>query len=1000
VIHGSGRLPIALLALLHTSPVGAAPPGAAQTTTVPPEELATSLVAASDSEWSAMLERDDVATVEVAKALLAIGDEARLEAEWLKAALAFQIAEAVARRANSPAEVGRALNGHADSLFRVAQIDRAMVIAEESRHYHEEREDIGGLADVWNIFGNIYLYQPDYPQAAAAYEKSRELSARVGNRFGVARALGNAGNINKLVGNLDEAIAQLEESLSIFEELGDRRIAALVTNNIGSVHGFRGDLPQALEWSRRGLAIHEELGDRSGIAKDLDTLGNIYRAQGAYGRALQAFHRSLELRETLGDPYAVAESENNMGLVHFSQGDYQLAIDAYKRSIRTVSRAGIHGLIPEALTNIGAAAWRLGQTERARANFRESLAISQREQQKLLVAENLQALGRVALAIGNAREADEMLQQALRVREELQDQLGITEALNGLATLKLATGQYREALDLARRSTDVARRYEQYELLWEAQTLTGMAHRGLGDIEAARSAFEEAVGSVERLRQEVVGRSLGGRERFFESKLSPYQELVALALARNAPKDALEIAERAKARALSDMFSSPGAGGTRVMTPEERGDEHRLRMALGELNRRLLAERTKPSPDELRIRALEGERQSARSDYEAFRIALDARHPELRAQRGEVTPFEFTQTASLLPDESVALVEYVVASDATHLFVLSQSDGKVQLDSYELKIGQDRLAANVRRLRDRLAARDLLFDEDARANYDLFLGPATPALAGKRHVVIVPGGPLWEMPFQALRDPRGRYLIESMAVSFAPSLTVLRESFRARRPRNGLPTLLAMGKGDFGSKDARPALLMSELLPLPEAERQVQLLPELYGVERSAVYVGPDATEARFKAEAPHHRIIHVATHGLLEETSPLYSSVVLSTTAGESGEDGLVEAWEMLDLKLDADLVILSACETARGRVASGEGIVGTMWALLAAGAQATIVSQWKVATSSTTDLMTALHRRLAPAELGKADALRQATLDVLKNPRYAHPFYWAPFVLVGNPF
>jgi CHAT domain-containing protein len=125
----------------------------------------------------------------------------------------------------------------------------------------------------------------------------------------------------------------------------------------------------------------------------------------------------------------------------------------------------------------------------------------------------------------------------------------------------------------------------------------------------------------------------------------------------------------------------------------------------------------------------------------------------------------------------------------------------------------------------------------------------------------------------------------------------------------------------------------------------------------------------------------------------------VLSPGPPGSSEDGLLEAWEVLDMKLDADLVVLSACETGRGRIAPGEGIVGTMWAFFVAGSRALLVSQWQVEAGSTTELMTAFHRRLARDPGGKAEHLRQASLEILRQPRYAHPFYWAGFVLVGNP-
>jgi CHAT domain-containing protein len=178
------------------------------------------------------------------------------------------------------------------------------------------------------------------------------------------------------------------------------------------------------------------------------------------------------------------------------------------------------------------------------------------------------------------------------------------------------------------------------------------------------------------------------------------------------------------------------------------------------------------------------------------------------------------------------------------------------------------------------------------------------------------------------------------------------------------------------------------------------MIAGLYGPERSTTYLGPEAREDRFKQEAPRHAILHVATHGMLDETSPLYSHVVLSPGSGGSSEDGLLEAWEMMGPKLDADLVILSACETGRGQIAPGEGIVGTMWALFVAGSRALLVSQWKVESGSTTELMTAFHGGLLRGDGGKAAQLQRASLALLRQPRYAHPFYWASFVLVGNPY
>jgi CHAT domain-containing protein len=178
----------------------------------------------------------------------------------------------------------------------------------------------------------------------------------------------------------------------------------------------------------------------------------------------------------------------------------------------------------------------------------------------------------------------------------------------------------------------------------------------------------------------------------------------------------------------------------------------------------------------------------------------------------------------------------------------------------------------------------------------------------------------------------------------------------------------------------------------------------LYGARRSKVYVGVAAREERVKAEANSARILHFATHGIFNDASPMYSHVLLSQAADNPQQDGLLEAWELLNLELNAELVVLSACETARGKVGAGEGLIGLTWALFVAGCPTTVASQWKVLDVSTKTLMVEFHRRLRSetgdhrAKLWKAEALRQAQLALLRRREYRHPFYWAGFAVIGD--
>jgi CHAT domain-containing protein len=216
--------------------------------------------------------------------------------------------------------------------------------------------------------------------------------------------------------------------------------------------------------------------------------------------------------------------------------------------------------------------------------------------------------------------------------------------------------------------------------------------------------------------------------------------------------------------------------------------------------------------------------------------------------------------------------------------------------------------------------------------------------------------------------------------------------------------LLALGSAGPGKgSGAGASLLDEELPPLPDAERQVQRLARLYGPSRARICTGAAAGETLVKQQAGKYGILHFAAHGILDPLNPLSSYLVLAGGQDAAAEDGLLRAREMLDLELQADLAVLSACQTARGKVSEGEGLIGMTWALFVAGCPRTVVSQWKVDSAGATELMVEFHRNLRTGSnpktrMTRAEALRRACLKLSRDTRYRHPFYWAPFILVGD--
>ncbi|MDQ3257672.1 MAG: CHAT domain-containing protein, partial [Acidobacteriota bacterium] len=249
---------------------------------------------------------------------------------------------------------------------------------------------------------------------------------------------------------------------------------------------------------------------------------------------------------------------------------------------------------------------------------------------------------------------------------------------------------------------------------------------------------------------------------------------------------------------------------------------------------------------------------------------------------------------------------------------------------------------------------------------------------------------LWEMPFQALLDEQNKYAVDKYEISFAPSLSVMRGyRDRAQRPRQTPGKLLAVGRPVVTPEPTKISLSIAS-----ETEREVRAVAGLYGATESKLLTGSNANEAAFRDGADRYRTIHLATHGVIDDARPLDSYLQL---APSQKDDGRLRAREVMNLSLNADLAVLSACESARGKISRGEGVIGMSWAFHIAGVPTTVVSQWKVDSKSTEELMVEFHRQLLGG-VGKARSLKSAVLKLKQDRRYSHPFYWASFVIVGD--
>lgn len=985
------------------------------------------------------------------QALAGQGLRLRTQGELGQALALYQLAQNIAERIGDKAGLAYTLRFLGNHVF---QSDRAQALAyyQQSLKLYEELDDKPGSAQMLFNVGEAQSGR-DIAAALESYQKSYALREALGDQTGATISLERVAQMHTRQGNLAVALELYQKRLAQQEKLKDETGQARTLLSIGMLYRQQGNQSLAREQLQKSLAINERHGDKAAVLLLQNQLGDTYRAESNYGLAAVAYQKALALAEAQANKPLQADLLYKIGYLYQAQHNYGVALVYHQKTLALQEAANNKAGMAGALDAICGDRGMQGITEAALESCQKSLALKEslgnkagmaythniiawfhhhngayqtalEHYQKVLPqtaangnwAEHAKALfdmGEAYEKLGDLTRAFEHYQKAQTHYATIKLPDEEARALWGCGAIQLRQGQPTVALQTAERAAALARQANGYEALWRARTLAGQALQQLNQLPAAQTAFEEAVVTVERMRNQLAGGE-HERIRYLNERLKPWHSLVEILLAQGNLNGAFDYTESAKARALLDVMQNGHAVVTDAMTPSEQAQEQTVNSSLAALNSQIMRESRRPQPDQALLTQLRERQQQTRAEREAFYASLYATHRELRELRGKAQPLKFAETAQLLPNATTALLNFLVTDDKTFLFVLSKDgrSGKVQAKTYTINLTDAAVAAQASQFRQSLSKRSFDFQPAARALYDLLLKPAAAQLADKRMLIISPDAGLWELPFQALQPAPNRYLIENHAITYTPSLSALRETMKLRRERrgNGANAQLVLALGNPALEQttiarAKSVLMDESLDPLPEAEEQVMALKQIYGAARSKILTGAEAREEVFKAEAPHYRILHLATHGVLNDASGIYSHLLLAQAA-ESQEDGLLEAWELIRMKLQADLVVLSACETARGQWGAGEGVIGMTGMLFVAGCPTVVVSQWKVEAASTAKLMVDFHRQLKPrftglkTVVGTAQSLKAAALKMLRSAQYRHPFYWAGFVVMGDGF
>ncbi|MBP6716962.1 MAG: CHAT domain-containing protein [Acidobacteria bacterium] len=864
--------------------------------------------------------------------------------------------------------------------------------------------------EAMNLIGGDFRDKNALAQAEKYYEPVLWIGRTLKLPRYEAIGLNNMGIVAGVRGNRRESQALLEEALAVATANGDRETVQSTWANLGILQRRGGDLDAALASQLRALSLARELGKLDAVARTLNNLGNVLHDQGAGARALDAYIESLAIKEqaksTVSD---LVSTTSNIGMVYAEQGDYALAIEYYRRAISLVERDGAGtGAATAAFNNLGQAYLSVGDHALARTNLARALEIAERSGDPSRIATVLYILGNVARDERKLDEAEALQRRSLAMRENGGEVKGYIEGLTEMANLLDRRGKTAEGLPYGERAVQLATDTRLLNELWKAQLTLATSHDHLGHVAEARAAYQASIDTIETLRQVAAG---GDRAKriFLAERMGPYFGLATLDARAGRTFDALSLVDRARARTLIDIIAT-GRQPTRQLTEAQRAGERQVTQAVITASNLVDAAIRQPKPDAARLAEANRVLVQARITRDAYIGELYNQQPDLQFARGNTPELTRERLAAVLP-AGTAIVTFVLEQRQTWAYVATRgADGAPQVATVALTMATGDVMSLAERFAEQIAARDLAFADNARKLYDGLLGAADPLLAGAAHVIIIPDGPLWQVPFQALRTPRGKFMIEEHAVSYTPSITALAAlEDRRQRRATATPYLVALGDPDtaISTPSAAAPAMRAGTQRLPEAAREVKSLGELYGTTRSSVFVAADARESILRDQVTRASVLHVATHGVLDDRNPMYSHLLLTPgdargkiDPGEHTTDGRLEAWEVLDMGITADLAVLSACKTARGGNTWGEGVIGLSWSLFASGVSTAVVSQWEVDSSSTTALMIAFHRRRLSTGAkagGVPEALRQAALELLKNPAHRHPFYWAGFISIG---
>ena len=850
-----------------------------------------------------------------------------------------------------------------------------------------------------------------------------EIYRQLQDKKGVAKIGGNLALIAADLGKPREALKQFEEILPIFQAENNRTEEAWVLHNIGSIYDDLGEPTKAIEYLEKALKIRREIKENSQEAVTLVNLGSVFKGIGEFQKSIENFKEALEIFRSLGNEINQTFCLNNLGASYDDIGDYTNAIEFYEKSLILNRKLKLRANEAANLNNLALLSLKLGNTEKSVEQQTKSLEIFRELKNKSREAMALVNLGVILQKKGDSVKALEFLQMAIPIFREAELSDWEANALFRIGEIQLLAGDFQKSFDNCATALEINRKIQ--NRLGESVSLlcAAKAESKLGKLSESQTKIEHALTLIEDSRNKISRQDL--QAKFFAKSQDYYEFYIDLLMSRHKAEPskgfdalALQTSERARAR---NLLESIGRVELREGIPNELLEKEKsLRQKINAketLRQRYIVAKSleKKAEIEKEISGLIGELQDV---VGKIRVA----NPKF-ASFSETKPLNLAEIQSTVLNENSVLLEYSLGAERSFLFIASKNSLKVvelpnrsEIESLaktfydSLKTPRKTLPNETEKqteTRIRKANTEMLRTSGELSR--ILLQPVSDLIENKR-LLIVSSEILQYIPFTALKNPKSnsQYLIESNEIINLPSATAL-ATLRKNERQTTTKELAIFADPIFDKNDER---LRQNTNPNTNSIDRSQFSRLIFSGQEAAkisLLVPSDKrfTAIGFEANLPNlqkqnliqFRILHFATHSSLDPRFNELSGVVLSLVDEKgNSQEGIWRLNEIYNFRLNAQLVVLSACETGLGTEIRGEGLVGFTHAFMYAGAKSVVASLWLVDDRPTFKLMERFYQVMLKENLPPSKALQKAQISMIKEKGLDNPFYWAAFTFQGD--